>query len=120
MVNHQFQYKSILPKWGIINAIFTIINRIAQIEGRAGRIEYWYIQPLPIWSLFVLLILPPSVEGIFTEHLILFSLLCIQCLLFIASFSAAIRRLHDIGLSGIYLAAGVFLILSASIFRLDM
>lgn len=115
MNNQQFQHGTFIPKWGIINAFFTSVGRLAQIEGRAGRIEYWYIQSLPILSLIILLFIPPAIEFFFIEYFgLLFFFVCLQCLLFIAAFSVATRRLHDLGLSEVYLVAGIFFMLLSS------
>ena len=70
------------------DAVKACFNKFATFEGRANRAEYWW------WTLFCFIIGWASITPILGWFIML--------ALFIPSLAVTVRRLHDIGKSGLY------------------
>lgn len=87
---------------GLGESIKTCIAKITTFSGRASRSEYWW------WQLFQLLVATPiliiitvllAANGKFAGSILLYVVSCV--VLFLASLSVLVRRLHDTGHSGV-------------------
>ena len=87
---------------GLGESIKTCIAKITTFSGRASRSEYWW------WQLFQLLVATPiliiitvllAANGKFAGSFLLYVVSCV--VLFLASLSVLVRRLHDTGHSGV-------------------
>ena len=80
-----------LKKMGFVEAIKTCFKKYFDFSGRARRSEYWYFLLLNLIALFGFLLAGlPDFYGIFYLTVL------------IPSLSVTIRRLHDIGKSGVW------------------
>lgn len=101
--------------WGPIVAWRTCVcHRLLKFSGRASRSEYWYfaLGSFLVWMLMYLIIIAGTFtimmstkgNGGATALLTLILLPALFCLLIsLASLSAAVRRLHDVGKSGLWI-----------------
>ena len=76
---------------GFVEAVTTCLKKSFDIEGRAGRAEFWY------WVLFIFL-----VNGVIVFTMFFFGqqFTLLYLSLFPAYYSVTVRRLHDLDLSG--------------------
>ena len=83
-----------------MNAVEQALRNYAQFSGRSGRKEFWYFMLFQYSILFAFSLLRFTALGWLL--LGLFSLFTL-----IPSLSVSVRRLHDIGRSGLWLLMGL-------------
>jgi len=86
-----------------IESITTCFKKSFTIKGRACRSEYWWFHLLWVICYFSALILSPAAEGSDVITAISWMIFGVMIISIIPLFTASIRRLHDVGKSGVWL-----------------
>lgn len=94
------------------------LENFFSFKGRATRSEYWHMYPLLFFMRYVLVVVtyiflvPTSSTTVSTEQqaspslvliFIILSIFSVSTLLLIGQFTLTVRRLHDVGKSGLWL-----------------
>ncbi|MEZ2902919.1 DUF805 domain-containing protein [Acinetobacter terrestris] len=81
-------------QFNMIDWFVKCLKNYATFTGRARRKEYWYF----VLVQFIILIVAQIIDAILGTEFVFYAIVALA--LFIPSFAAAVRRLHDTGRSG--------------------
>ena len=87
--------------------VFKSIKQYADFSGRARRKEYWMFTLFHVIFTYVLMFLFAFVGGALDTPLMLLLMYLYPLAVFIPALAVTVRRLHDIGKSGVYILVGL-------------
>ena len=90
-----------------MNWYLKVLKQYADFSGRARRKEYWMFTLFHVIFTYVLMFLFAFVGGALDTPLMLLLMYLYPLAVFIPALAVTVRRLHDIGKSGVYILVGL-------------